>query len=64
MKRKLWYPLSFPPTTVVVCWRAIRTVLEQSMPANEIIVVDDGSKEGLLDDIKARFPQVSGKAEK
>ena len=28
------------------------------MPANEIIVVDDGSKEGLLDDIKARFPQI------
>ena len=38
--------------------RAIRTVLEQSLPANEIIVVDDGSKEGLLDDIKARFPQI------
>jgi len=38
--------------------RAIKSVLVQSMPAREIIVVDDGSKEGLLDEIKAKFPQV------
>ena len=44
--------------------RAIRTVLEQSLPANEIIVVDDGSKKGLLDKIKAKFPQIIWRRQK
>ena len=38
--------------------RALTSAVKQSMQASEIIVVDDGSKEGSLEEIKVKFPQV------
>ena len=38
--------------------RSIRSVISQTYPINEIIVIDDGSNDGTYDLIKSNFPQV------
>lgn len=38
--------------------RALQSVLAQARPAQEVIVVDDGSDDGTTEIVRARFPQV------
>ncbi|MEC9274099.1 MAG: glycosyltransferase [Candidatus Neomarinimicrobiota bacterium] len=39
-------------------YRSINSVINQTCPVNEIIVIDDGSKDGTYDLVKRDFPQV------
>ncbi len=44
---------------VKVIDRSINSVINQTYPINEIIVIDDGSNDGTYDLVKRNFPQVS-----